>query len=142
MAATGVTVRDDVVEQFNAFKLKREPYNYRYYIYKISDTGKEIEIESFGGRDETYEDFAEKLPPNECRYGLFDLDFNTPDGRPTSKLVFIAWTPDTDKIKNKMLYAGSKDALKNALVGVGCHLQATDQSELELETVISSIQRV
>jgi cofilin len=95
----------------------------RYYIYRISDSGKEIVIDCFGTRDASYEDFTSHLPPNECRYGLFDLDYETADRRPASKLVFIAWTPDTAPIRIKMMYAGSKEALKSALVGVGVHLQ-------------------
>jgi cofilin len=142
LQSTGVTVNDTVVEQFNSFKLQREPYNHRFYIYKIAESGTEIVIDTFGARSSTYDDFVAALPPNECRYGLFDLDFQTVDGRPASKLVFIAWTPDTAKVKNKMMYAGSKESLKSALVGVGVHLQATDQSELELDNIISTIQRV
>ena len=135
-------MNDAIVEQFNAFKLQKEPYNHRYYVYKISDSGDEIVIDCYGTKEATYDDFVEKLPPNECRYGLFDMEFETKDGRPTSKLVLIAWTPDTAKIKNKMMYAGSKEALKSALVGVGVHMQATDQSELERSFVIDTILRV
>ncbi|CAM9798271.1 unnamed protein product [Chrysoparadoxa australica] len=96
----------------------------------------EIVIEASGDRDSSFEDMLEHLPPNEGRYALFDLDFNTKDGRPTSKLVFIAWAPDTAKIKTKMMYSGSKEALKSALVGVGIHVQANDQSDLDLEKAI------
>ena len=72
---------------------------------------------------------------------MFDLEFNTTDGRPTSKIVFVAWSPDTAKIKNKMVYAGSKEALKSALVGVAVHVQATDQSELDIAEVVTQAQR-
>ena len=85
---------------------------------------------------QTYEDFCEALPDNDCRYGLIDLEFQTDDGRPTSKIVFIAWNPDDAPIRSKMLYSGSKEALKRVLVGVGIHLNATDSSELDYETSI------
>eukprot|EP00611_Tribonema_gayanum_P028909 TRINITY_DN7583_c0_g1_i3.p2 TRINITY_DN7583_c0_g1~~TRINITY_DN7583_c0_g1_i3.p2 ORF type:complete len:142 (-),score=42.52 TRINITY_DN7583_c0_g1_i3:13-438(-) len=140
--STGIIVNDDVVTQFNLFKLKKEPCNYRYYVYKISDNGQEIVIDTFGERDATYDDFCSKLPPKECRYGLFDLDYDTKDDRSSSKLVFIAWTPDEAAVKNKMMYAGSKESIKGALVGVGVHLQACDASELELATILSSVQRI
>ena len=112
----------------------------RYYIYKIEDK-KTIVIESKGERSKTYEDFCNELPDNDCRYGLVDLDFKTDDGRPTSKLVFITWNPDTANIRNKMLYSGSKEALKTALNGVGIHINATDHSELDLETSILPVCR-
>jgi len=35
-----------------------------------------------------------------------------------------------------MLYSGSKEAIKAALVGVGIHINATDYSELDWETSI------
>jgi cofilin len=35
-----------------------------------------------------------------------------------------------------MMYAGSKEAIKRVLVGVGIHLNATDSSELDWETTI------
>lgn len=92
MQSSGVGVHDDVITQFNDFKLKREPHNYRYFIYKIVDDT-EIVIDATGPQSETYEDFAAKLAliTNECRYGLIDLDVTTKDGRPTSKLVFMSW---------------------------------------------------
>ena len=67
---------------------------------------------------------------------MIDLEFNSEDGRPTSKLVFITWNPDTASIRNKMLYSGSKEAIKTALSGVGIHNNATDRSELDLESSV------
>jgi cofilin len=81
-----------VITQFSDFKLKREPHNYRYFIYKIVNDS-EIVIESTGAPTEKFEDFAAKLLEitNDCRYGLIDLDVTTKDGRPTSKIVFLSW---------------------------------------------------
>jgi cofilin len=76
------------------------------------------------------------LPENEPRYGLVDVDFSTTDGRPTSKLVLITWNPDNAKIKDKMLYSGSKEAVKAALNGVGIHINATDYAELDFASSI------
>jgi len=92
-----------------------------------------------GQRDATYEDFCAALPESEARYGLIDLDFQTKDGRPTSKLVFIAWNPDTGPIRQKMLYSSSKEAMKASLPGVGIHINATDNAELDLETSIMPV---
>lgn len=116
--------------------MKREPHNYRYFIYKIVDDT-EIVIESTGANTESYDDFAEKLSQitNDCRYGLIDLDVTTKDGRPTSKLVFLSWSPDTARVKSKMLYASSKESIKRVLMGVGIHLTATDASELAKESI-------
>ncbi|KAJ0403254.1 hypothetical protein P43SY_007558 [Pythium insidiosum] len=140
--ASGVGVHDDVITQFNDFKLKRQPHDYRYFIYKIVDDS-EIVIESTGAQNETFEDFASKLlaVTNDCRYGLIDLDVTTKDGRPTSKLVFLSWSPDTSRVKSKMLYASSKEAIKRVLVGVGIHLTATDASELARESIEDGVSK-
>jgi cofilin len=104
-------------------------------IYLIKDK-KEIVIEKTGPLASTYDDFVAALPADDCRYGLIDLEFESEDGRPTSKLVFISWNPDTASVRPKMLYAGSKEALKAVLSGVGIHINATDYSELDFETSI------
>ena len=83
-----------------------------------------------------YDDFCEDLPDDDCRYGLVDFEYTTNDSRKTSKLIFISWVPDTAPVRKKMMYSGSKEAIKRVLVGVGIHLNATDRSELDEEEVI------
>ncbi|WP_278265800.1 actin depolymerization factor/cofilin-like domain-containing protein [Nocardia sp. AG03] len=141
-SAAGVTVHDQVVEQFNDFKLKRPPFDFRYFIYKI-DNDSQIVIESTGPLDEPYDAFYNTLSviKDQCRYALVDLEVTTSDGRPTSKVVFISWSPDTATIKSKMMYASSKEAIRRVLVGVGIHLNVTDVSELEYDYVLDSVKK-
>lgn len=47
----------------------------------------------------------------------------------------MSWTPDTARIKMKMLYSSSFHALKAALVGVSKYIQATDLAEASEESV-------
>ena len=119
--------------QFNDFKLN---HSHRYFIYQVSKDKKSIVMEKTGDASKTYDDFVDDLPEDDCRYGLIDLAFETDEGRETSKMVFISWIPDTAKIRSKMLYAGSKEAIKSALVGVGISIQATDHSELDLDASV------
>mmetsp|Transcript_11941 Transcript_11941/g.17401 ORF Transcript_11941/g.17401 Transcript_11941/m.17401 type:complete len:143 (-) Transcript_11941:636-1064(-) len=133
--STGVVVQDEVSDQFQDFKLKKGE-QLRYFIYKIGKDKKSIEIEKKGTIDKTYDDFVADLPENDCRYGLIEVEFETDDNRETSKLVFISWNPDTASVRPKMLYSGSKEAIKAALNGVGIHINATDYSELDFEASI------
>ena len=135
LQSTGVVVDDEVSSSFQGFKLQSAGFKLRYYIYSIENKSV-IKIESSGERSKTYDDFCGELPENSCRYGLIDLEFKTDDGRPTSKLVLITWNPDTAPIRDKMLYSGSKEALKSALTGVGIHINATDHAELDFEQSI------
>lgn len=132
--STGVEVADEVVSAFNDFKLQQGE-KLRYIIFSIENK-KTIVISEKGERSKTYDDFCSALPDDDCRYGLIDLDFTTTDGRPTSKLVLITWNPDTASVRSKMLYSGSKEALKTALNGVGVHINATDRSELDFDSSV------
>jgi len=131
--ASGVTVHDEIAGLYQDFKLQKTPT--RFYTYKIENK-KVIIVASSGERSATYEDFCKDLPESEPRYGLIDLEFKTKDGRPTSKLVFISWIPDSSSIREKMLYSSSKESMKAALNGVGIHINATDNSELDFDDSI------
>lgn len=43
-------------------------------------------------------------------------------------------SPDDAKIKQKMLFASSKDALRRALIGIAVEIQGTDISEVSYES--------
>jgi hypothetical protein len=48
-------------------------------------------------------------------------------------------SPDDAKIKEKMLYASSREALRRALVGVAIEIQGTDYSEVAYESGVLSV---
>jgi len=52
--------------------------------------------------------------------------------------VLISWVPDDATVKQKMIYAASKDSLKRSLDLV-TDIQATDYSEVAHETVLAKI---
>ncbi|GMJ08458.1 actin depolymerizing factor 3 [Hibiscus trionum] len=52
---------------------------------------------------------------------------------PKSRIFFIAWSPDTSRIRSKMIYASSKDRFKRELDGIQVELQATDPTEMGLD---------
>jgi hypothetical protein len=43
-------------------------------------------------------------------------------------------SPDGAKIKDKMVFASSRDALRRSLVGIAIEIQGTDDSEVAYET--------
>lgn len=49
--------------------------------------------------------------------------------------------PDDSKVKDKMLYASSKDAIRKRLVGVAIEIQGTDLSEVSYEAVLEKASR-
>lgn len=131
-AASGMAVVDDCKLKFLELKAKR---NYRFIVFKIE--GQEVVVEKLGGTEETYDDFAASLPADECRYAVFDFDFTTNENCQKSKIFFIAWSPDTSKVRMKMVYASSKDRFKRELDGIQVELQATDPSEMSIDIIKS-----
>lgn len=57
-------------------------------------------------------------------------------------LIPACRAPDTAKVKQKMLYASSKDAIRKKLVGVGVEVQATDASEISFEAVLDKVKSI
>ena len=102
-----------------------------------------IKVECVGDRDADYDQFLNDLTKggeSECRYGLFDFEYDhqcqgTTETSKKQKLFLMSWCPDTARIKKKMLYSSSFDALKKALVGVHKYIQATDASEASRDSV-------
>ena len=80
-----------------------------------------------------------QVAENEPRYAVVDFHFETDDGRPQDKLLFIGWSPDTSGVKPKMTYASSKDAILKKLTGVHKALQITESSDLAFSEVVSQL---
>merc|ERR1712183_115353 len=131
-SASGMAVHDDCKLKFLELKAKR---NYRFIVFKIEEKIQQVIVEKLGGPEETYDDFTASMPANECRYAVFDFDFITDENCQKSKIFFISWSPDTSRVRSKMLYASSKDRFRRELDGVQVELQATDPSEMSLDII-------
>ncbi|XP_076066335.1 cofilin/actin-depolymerizing factor homolog tsr [Oratosquilla oratoria] len=141
--ASGVQVADACQQAFLDIKKGKM---YRFIIFHIKDE-KIIDIEKYGERDASYDDYLkhlESVGPQECRYGLYDFEYEhqcqgTSDISKKQKLFLMSWCPDTAKIKKKMLYSSSFDALKHALEGIGKFIQATDMAEASYDCVLEKL---
>jgi len=138
--ASGVGIDIECIEVYNLIK-KHADTSPRYVIYFIENE-RLIKVETTGGRDKKYDDFIEDLTKHgdgDCRYGLFDYPYTvTCQGAGEAhkeKLILFSWCPDTAKVKRKMIYSSSFEALKKKLEGVGKYMQANDMSDLSVETV-------
>ena len=125
-------MNDECKLKFLELKAKRA---YRFIVYKIDEKLKQIIVEKLGEPALNYEDFVINLPADECRYAIFDFDFFTEENVPKSRIFFIAWSPDTSKVRRKMLYASSKARFKREHDRIQVELQATDPSEIDLDVI-------
>jgi len=138
--SSGATVSDEALSEFQKLKNKSA---YKYVLFHIAEN-LEIKVEKTSSSSASYEDFLhdlKSLPTDACRYAVFDFEWNhTEDKKAMKKIIFVVWCPDTAAVKNKMLYASSKDKLKKSLDYV-VEIQATDFSEVSVDTVIQKLER-
>lgn len=83
-----MAVHDECKLKFLELKAKR---NYRYIVFKIDEQIQQVTVEKVGGPEQTYNDFTNSLPADQCRYAVFDFDFTTDENVQKSKIFFIAW---------------------------------------------------
>eukprot|EP00019_Armaparvus_languidus_P010085 CAMPEP_0168579112 /NCGR_PEP_ID=MMETSP0420-20121227/20_1 /TAXON_ID=498008 /ORGANISM="Pessonella sp." /LENGTH=143 /DNA_ID=CAMNT_0008613001 /DNA_START=41 /DNA_END=472 /DNA_ORIENTATION=- len=137
--ATGVGVSDDCVTKFGELKLG---HKFRYIVFKMSDDLTEIVVEKTAPNSADYDAFKADLPKDDCRYAVYDFEYDQPGGGgKRSKILFVLWSPDTAKIKSKMLYTASLADLRKKLVGIGTEVQATDNSEIDYDEVLNKVTR-
>ncbi|KAL9023136.1 MAG: hypothetical protein Q9196_007368 [Gyalolechia fulgens] len=149
MNKSGVTVSPECIEKFNELKLGK---SIKYIIYKLSDDYKEIVVEE-ASTDAEWEHFQEKIVNAKAsykgkegkgpRYAVYDFQYELEGGEGTrNKIVFISWSPDDGTLVfPRMTYASSKEALKNALNGLGAEVQANNEDEIEYSTILKDISK-
>ncbi|XP_071779960.1 cofilin-1 [Centroberyx gerrardi] len=131
--ASGVKVTDEVVEVFNAMKVRKAQANedekkkrkkaVMFCLSKdnqniVLEDGKEILLGDLGTTvEDPYLHFVKMLPPDDCRYALYDATYETKETK-KEDLVFIFWAPESAPLKSKMIYASSKDAIKKKFTGI------------------------
>ncbi|KAF7298852.1 putative actin cross-linking [Mycena indigotica] len=130
--ASGVTVNPDCLDQFSVLKLKK---TFKYIIFALNKENTEIVVEKTSASQD-YEEFIKDLPETECRWAIYDLEFEKEGGGKRNKIVFYSWSPDDAKVRAKMVAASSKDALRRSLVGIAVEVQGTDFSEIAYEVVL------
>eukprot|EP01122_Echinamoeba_exundans_P000362 TRINITY_DN10322_c1_g1_i1.p1 TRINITY_DN10322_c1_g1~~TRINITY_DN10322_c1_g1_i1.p1 ORF type:complete len:139 (+),score=52.00 TRINITY_DN10322_c1_g1_i1:558-974(+) len=135
--STGVQVAADCITEFNEFKLRNK---YRYIIFHVANN--QVAIEKTAAPDATYDQFLADLPADDCRYAVFNFEYDAGADGKRSKVVFILWAPETSKIKSKMIYAGTKDTVKKAFQGLQVEIQGTDKSEVDKDAILAKCQSV
>ncbi|KZV74236.1 hypothetical protein PENSPDRAFT_626226 [Peniophora sp. CONT] len=133
---SGVAVDDACLQAFQELKLGKK---LKYIIYQVSADKTQI-IVTKKSDDPSYDNFLADLPENECRWAVYDFEFEK-DGGKRNKICFFMWSPDDAKIKDKMLFASSKDAIRRSLVGIASEIQGTDYSEVAHESVLDKVSR-
>eukprot|EP00284_Hemiselmis_tepida_P014097 CAMPEP_0174923892 /NCGR_PEP_ID=MMETSP1355-20121228/6889_1 /TAXON_ID=464990 /ORGANISM="Hemiselmis tepida, Strain CCMP443" /LENGTH=209 /DNA_ID=CAMNT_0016169633 /DNA_START=127 /DNA_END=753 /DNA_ORIENTATION=+ len=124
--ASGILADKELVEALGRAKEGRTPRAMRVQI----EGDKLVLAESLDGTTEAREDFSKvgkMLAGDTPSYILFRLD----DKRPPEEWLLLAWVPEDAKVRLKMLYASTRDALKKEFgySSIVCEMHASDVTE-------------
>ncbi|KAI6019805.1 hypothetical protein F5J12DRAFT_813337 [Pisolithus orientalis] len=129
--ASGIPVSDDCVEQFRNLKHRK----HKYIIFSLSPDMRSV-VTLKTSSDASYKNFLAELPDNECRWAVYDFEFEK-DSAKRNKICFFSWSPDTAKIKQKMVFASSRDSLRRCFDGIHMEVQGTDPTEVEYDAILA-----
>ncbi|KAM9921298.1 hypothetical protein OXX59_006607 [Metschnikowia pulcherrima] len=136
--AIRVTVADESLAAFNDLKLGKKS---KFIIFALNAEKTQIVVDKTSS-DDDYESFLAELPEDECKYAVYDFEYEIGGGEgKRTKIVFYTWSPDTAPVRSKMVYASSKDALRRALNGIAADIQGTDFSEVAYDSVLERVSR-
>lgn len=85
--ASGVGVHPDCVTAFQALKLKKQ---HKYIIFTLNESFSEIVVDKTSTVQD-YDDFISDLPETECRWAIYDFEFEKEGGGKRNKIVFLSW---------------------------------------------------
>ncbi|KAG2009770.1 actin cross-linking [Coprinopsis cinerea AmutBmut pab1-1] len=135
--ASGVGVNESCLTAFQELKLGKKT---KFIIYALNKENTEIIVEKTSQSQE-YQDFIDALPSDQPRFAVYDFEFEKEGAGKRNKITFVSWSPDDAKIKQKMVYASSKDALRRSLQGVAVEIQGTDYDEIAYDSVLDKANR-
>lgn len=138
--SSGVAVNPTVKTEFENLKMNK---CYRYIILGMADDLKEIIVKSTKELNGTYEDLVEELKEartaKQCRYAIIDMPYSK-GGQDKSKIIMLNWSPEEATVKQKMIFASSKDALVRDLKTGITQFQASDDDDLDKGPIVKKLQ--
>lgn len=144
MAKSGVSLCAEFADVYT--ELKKDKMH-SYIILKLSSDKSQIVIDKVGAKGASFEEFKTEMLTasrnKEGRYAVYDvLDDSDSSAHALGKLAFICWLDDNSLgIKEKMLYASSKEVIKQACVGIHCDFNINDETDLNLNEINEKVSK-
>ncbi|KAF8965977.1 hypothetical protein BDZ97DRAFT_1810564 [Flammula alnicola] len=85
--ASGVTVNPQCLETFQELKLKKKT---KYIIFNLNKDFSEVIVEKTSDNAD-YETFLADLPETECRWAIYDFEFEKEGAGKRNKIIFLSW---------------------------------------------------
>ena len=112
-SGASLTVTDNLISKFEELKVRRK---LRYLTVVIGETL--IDVDKSGDKDATYSNLKNSLPFTDCRYVIYDQEYQSADRGTQNKLWLICWFPDNATTYNKMAYTSAKSQMQEKMTGV------------------------
>jgi len=134
--STGVSVSDECINSYQDLMKRR----HKYVVFGLNPKFTDIVLLKTSD-DPDYENFLKEFPSDECRWAVYDLEYEAEDGGKRNKVVFVYWSPAGSTIKQRMVYSASNNILK-ARLGVVLEIQGNDEDDLEFVNVLEKAKRL
>jgi len=100
---------------------------------------KTVKLDRKNNETDTWLVFRTCLATMTIAYGSCFVDYDSKDGRPTDKLVYVTWNPDAATIKDKMKYSSTK--VLNKFSSTPMKHQASDADDISFTEIVSVVRR-
>ncbi|KAJ5338813.1 Actin-binding cofilin/tropomyosin type [Penicillium brevicompactum] len=144
MSSDRVSIGDDCITAFSELRSQRHSHKPRYIIYRITEDYNNVVVED-SSFEKDYEVFRQKLVSAidsegrpAPRYAVYDVEYDLGSEGKRTKIVFITWVPGETSVKDRMIYASTKEQLRKFL-DVKASIHADDLDELEWKTVLKEV---
>ena len=160
--ASGVEASDECITAYQELKLGKKA---KYILFALNDANTAIVVDKTSVADASYDDFVQDLPKDQCRWAVYDFEFAKQGEGKRNKIGFISWcvthggrsfrapgskvltrdairSPEDATVKDKMLFASSREALRRRLDGIAFEVQGTDPSEISYNTGSSPTRKI
>lgn len=137
---SGVAVNENCINTFTNIVKGRK---FRGVLFKINEDMTEVLVDKTfapgdGSPVSEWDECRKALPNTDCRYIAYDMEYDHQGAR-KSRLIFILWSPETSKVRSKMIYASSQEGVINKLEGIQRQLQCTDEDDLQYDVIVKQL---
>lgn len=87
LQASGVGVNEQCLTAFQDLKLKKK---YKYIVFTLNKELTEIVVDKTS-EDKEYDTFLADLPETECRWAIYDFEFEKEGAGKRNKIIFLSW---------------------------------------------------
>jgi cofilin len=126
---SSLTFDDACAVRFEELKIRRK---HRFLLFKLDEGGNTIVVDKVGTREDTWETLKLAMPERDCRFAVYDHEFDTDRGVKANKLWFIIWNPENATASKKMAMAASKTRFQESTLPGCFEVQAASLEELEV----------